>query len=899
VTVGTTYRKKIGLAVWAAILCALSAQAAPKETAEKAARAQIAASTLADAVVIDCQLPGRLMALGGMRNYLTPGVLTRLAAIDCRTRGGEYTVGDLASGTLSLARWLPLAEKGDVEAQYYVARIYANGMDNVPMDYSKAADWYQRAAQKKYAPAMQELGYLYEQGFGVQQDPLAGLNLQREASGLGEDLDYAWKIAATREQADKQIAALTEQLAGTNSVARDLRAQLQIKDARLLQGHAELVKDRQQVARLRVELEEARSVSGSSAAGTARIQELQQNLATDEGALADKQREIDELAGSLSTHQAQLAEQLAKSQETNSKLNEMLANGHAENEGLRANAAQIELRLNQAEAELSTLRTSYLQETNELAARDEELQQLREHGADAAQTLLAAKQRELDQQRARIKSLESQLAAANTQGAEAGSSSNQASARNQELEKSLAALRAQYNQQQQDLQAQRAQVQRLQSQSRDEKSALTAQLSAKLAARTQELEQQQRRITAMRAETDRLRDEYTRAREASNTQTATISGQEQQERAALLLAQEKIAKQNDRMEHLEVEVAARKLALVKLRESLTQEAAGNEVANRKRIAALEAEVGEKDKQLSALRVEIAKSGEPAAPSAVAANLNTRGPHETVGAPEPDELLRMVRRLGPTNYHALVIGNSSYRLMPGLKTPVSDARDVADVLKSRYGFDVKLLTDVTRDQIMAAMNEYARTLTDTDRLLIYYAGHGGTKNFPPERAFWLGVDADPELPSSWLSAQTVADAIWQIHARHILLVADSCFSSVITHPTSTTLVRTDDERGTAIRWNKAARMVLTSGQNEPVVDATSTDATHSKFAELFITVLRQNSILLSGEVLAHELTSRIQEYARRTGLKQTPTYSNLQDPQHKFGDFFFVPLATPVQVASRQ
>jgi hypothetical protein len=260
---------------------------------------------------------------------------------------------------------------------------------------------------------------------------------------------------------------------------------------------------------------------------------------------------------------------------------------------------------------------------------------------------------------------------------------------------------------------------------------------------------------------------------------------------------------------------------------------------------------------------------------------------------------MVRRLGPANYHALVIGNSSYRFMPGLKTPVSDARDVADVLESHYGFDVKLLTDVTRDQIMAAMNEYARRLTDADRLLIYYAGHGGTKIFPPERAFWLGVDADPELPSSWLSAQTVADAIWQIHARHILLVADSCFSSVITHPTSTTLVRTDDEHVTAIRWNKAARMVLTSGQNEPVVDGTSADATHSLFAEQFITVLRQNSILLSGEFLAHELTSRIQEYARRTGLKQTPTYSNLQDPQHKFGDFFFVPLVTPVQVALRQ
>src|SRR6202035_5151966 len=145
---------------------------------------------------------------------------------------------------------------------------------------------------------------------------------------------------------------------------------------------------------------------------------------------------------------------------------------------------------------------------------------------------------------------------------------------------------------------------------------------------TQELEEQQRRITAMQAVSDRLRDDYARAREANSRQTATIGGQEQHEREAVRLAQETIAKQNDRMEHLEVEVAARKLELVKLRENLTRAAAGNEVANRKRTAALETEVREKDKQLSALRVEIAKSGESqastAVPAAVAANLNTRG-----------------------------------------------------------------------------------------------------------------------------------------------------------------------------------------------------------------------------------------------------------------------------------
>jgi len=219
-------KSRIWSAVCGAAVCAGAVQGAARDPTEIAQRAQIAAATLADAVVVDCQLPGRLQQLGGMRTYLTPGALVRLSAIDCRTRGGEYTVGDLSSGTLSLSRWLPLAEKDNVEAQYYVARIYANGMSGVPVDYSKAAQWYQRAAQKKYAPAMQELGYLYEQGLGVQQDPIVGLNLQRQASGLGDDLDYASKLAENKEESARQIAALTDQLDASDTSVQSLRAQL-------------------------------------------------------------------------------------------------------------------------------------------------------------------------------------------------------------------------------------------------------------------------------------------------------------------------------------------------------------------------------------------------------------------------------------------------------------------------------------------------------------------------------------------------------------------------------------------------------------------------------------------------------------------------------------------------
>jgi len=52
-----------------------------------------------------------------------------------------------------------------------------------------------------------------------------------------------------------------------------------------------------------------------------------------------------------------------------------------------------------------------------------------------------------------------------------------------------------------------------------------------------------------------------------------------------------------------------------------------------------------------------------------------------------------------------------------------------------------------------------------------------------------------------------------------------------------------------------------------------------------------------EMLAHELSSRMSAYVARIGLKQTPTYSNLQDQQHMYGDFFFVPVTSSAQVAS--
>src|SRR3974390_2280270 len=94
---GGTLKHRIWRAIAGVLLAAaaLPAANAGSDSAEVATSAQSTAAALKStpfAVTsgVDCQLPGKLQALGGMRIYLTPGVLTRLPAIDCRTRGGQY-----------------------------------------------------------------------------------------------------------------------------------------------------------------------------------------------------------------------------------------------------------------------------------------------------------------------------------------------------------------------------------------------------------------------------------------------------------------------------------------------------------------------------------------------------------------------------------------------------------------------------------------------------------------------------------------------------------------------------------------------------------------------------------------------------------------------------------------
>ncbi|MEX2617441.1 MAG: caspase family protein [Alphaproteobacteria bacterium] len=241
------------------------------------------------------------------------------------------------------------------------------------------------------------------------------------------------------------------------------------------------------------------------------------------------------------------------------------------------------------------------------------------------------------------------------------------------------------------------------------------------------------------------------------------------------------------------------------------------------------------------------------------------------------------------FHALVIGNNDYRMLPQLKTAVGDAQAVAALLKQRYGYDVTLLVNADRYAILAALNRIREDLSEDDNLLIYYAGHGELDRVN-NRGHWLPVDAEPTSTANWISNIQITDVLNAMAVRQILVVADSCYSGTLTRAS---LARIDAGMSDVARQNwirlmaqKRARLVLSSGGVQPVLD--SGGGKHSVFASAFLGALEANTGIVEGQRLYRMVSERVTNIAAAKDFEQVPQYSPIKYAGHEAGDFFFVP-----------
>jgi len=230
-----------------------------------------------------------------------------------------------------------------------------------------------------------------------------------------------------------------------------------------------------------------------------------------------------------------------------------------------------------------------------------------------------------------------------------------------------------------------------------------------------------------------------------------------------------------------------------------------------------------------------------------------------------------------SYHALVAGNNEYHHLPNLHTAINDAQAIASLLQNSYGFSVSILRNGTRADILRTINGYRRTLTNRDNLLIYYAGHGWLDK-EADQGYWLPVDAEEYDPTNWISNSSITDALRAIQAKHVLVIADSCYSGKLARGINIR-IRTKNYYEKILR--KKARTVMASGGLEPVADEGGAD-THSVFASALIEALNENQGVLDGTLLFSQIRRPVM-----VNTDQTPEYSDIRKAGHDGGDFIFV------------
>ncbi len=253
------------------------------------------------------------------------------------------------------------------------------------------------------------------------------------------------------------------------------------------------------------------------------------------------------------------------------------------------------------------------------------------------------------------------------------------------------------------------------------------------------------------------------------------------------------------------------------------------------------------------------------------------------------------------YHALIIANQDYQNLPDLKTPIRDARAIGSLLEARYGFEVTILQNGDRYTILSELNELRGRLRPKDNLLIYYAGHGELDE-GSDRGYWLPIDANWQNPANWIANTAITDLVTAMPAKHILVVADSCYSGSMTRTAVARLERTlpaaKQRKWYRVMSQVRSRTVLTSGGLAPVLDVGRGD--HSVFAQAFIDVLAENRGVLEGHTLFRQVAERVAGAAASFQVEQNPQYAPIRHAGHEASDFFFVsPQADlPVQAGAQ-
>ncbi len=876
-----------------------------------------------DFFVVDCLLPGQIRQLGQSFTYLAARRPVKTTAFDCGLRGGEFTAYNRASYQTALKVWLPQAEQGDSEAQTYVGEIYEKGLGVAP-DYEKAASWYKKAADQGSSRARINLGYLYEKGLGVDQDVATALNFYRNASGLTDDnLTFESTVEIESKQstgaAHQQIETLQREFENSRLETEQLRK-------KLAGYEAQLSKERNSLNQALEELEKARRKT--------KLLESKPSGDPQSGRNLDEQRQ------QLEKARADVLEERARMKSWEQKFHQETGTLTGRLESAEANVKRYKQQLEQNlnAGALPTDRRSQVDRA-EKQLRDEEIRALetklaKEEGRlreqlnkpldelDAANKKLAAvqnqpvsskveqeirqTQQELDKKQAKVLEQRTRLRDAEnlhkqekqlliskldeaTQRAESSERSLQQNVLEREkLDKRLLQTETELKQLKERMKGTQAELERQTASDNSESvRKLQRDLAAKQAEMTRLLKEKTKEVNTLHAKMNEIEQ---------TARTSEVEPLHSNAPPKIVLLDPSLTATKTRGQN---ELA------VKLRSALPS----RQIVGRAEAAAgiLSFMVNDKppenldDSGLFKTTVQLGQTQTPVNITLIDKNgsratldfIMISAKASSSGAQQPGKDKKKLGKLASDinfgSYHALLIGNESYAQLPALNTPIDDVREIDAILRKKYKFQTTVLTNANRYDILSALNKLRSELTDETNLLIYYAGHGEIDKVN-QHGQWLPIDAELDNNANWISTSAITEILNMMTIKHIMIVADSCYSGAMTR---TSLARLDPGMSPEkkVEWLKTmalakSRTVLTSGGVKPVLDSGTNG--HSIFAKAFINALNRNSDILEGQILYQQISGPVKKDAKRLGFDQSPQYGPIRHTGHEAGEFFFVP-----------
>lgn len=241
--------------------------------------------------------------------------------------------------------------------------------------------------------------------------------------------------------------------------------------------------------------------------------------------------------------------------------------------------------------------------------------------------------------------------------------------------------------------------------------------------------------------------------------------------------------------------------------------------------------------------------------------------------------------------AVVIGVNKYKHWPKLDYAVSDATSIAQKLHDNFGFEKENIIELydenaTRDNIAEVLGY---TLADPkkigkdDRVFIFYAGHGATRELPSGRnlGYLIPVDAEfDKFQTKSISMSMLNDFSSLIPAKHVYFVMDSCYSGLA-------LTRAGGGKQSYNYLehitNRTARQIITAGGADQEVSDGGPGG-HSVFTWTLLQALdgkadSDNNGYITASEIGTYVSPVVASYA-----PQTPAFGNLLGSQG--GDFVF-------------